>query len=308
MLLRTLSMIVCVLAGLSSSALAQVKFEHKVAESRTKKTEVVSHTTQRLTIAGQDIDTESDSRTTIRSAAGKRDSGGNLKVQSNVEDLQVTLKVQGTEYVFDSANPDKTSGSQFEILRPMHRATLRRTTTTTFNGDNKVAQIEFDQDPLNDIPDETRKLFQKQFDVEVIKETANQELDRFPMEAVKVGETWDRTSKLNLEGGQIMTLSTRYKYVGPTERDGKKLDKIETEVQSVDYTLAPDATLPFTLKASSLKTKDSKGELLFDRQQGEVAHSHARLQILGEISFVINGQDVPAQLDLKIESSSQLKN
>ncbi|MBS0263582.1 MAG: hypothetical protein JSS02_16695 [Planctomycetes bacterium] len=308
MLLRKILVVVCVLGGWSSTGLAQVKLVQKVAESTTKRTEVVSRTTQKLTIAGMEIDTESDSRTTVKTTAGKRDDSGNVQVQSNVENLQINLKVQGSDYVFDSANPDKATGSAFEILRPLHRGTLRRTTTTTFNNENRVSRIEFDQDPLNDIPDETRKMFQKQFDVEVLKETANQELDRLPTDPVKVGETWDRTSKMNLEGGQIMTLVTRYKYTGTIERDGKKYEKIESEVQSVDYTLGPDSTLPFTLKNSSLKPKDSKGEMLLDRERGEIVYSQATIQIVGDMTFVINNQDLPAKLDLKIESSSQPKN
>jgi hypothetical protein len=120
-----------------------------------------------------EIDTESDARTTVKVTTGKRDDGGNLKVQTKVEDLQLTVKVQGTEYMFDSSNPDNTGGSALEILRPLHKAVLQRVTTSTHNKDNKVVQIEFDQDPLNGLSDESRKLFKGQFDVETLKATAN---------------------------------------------------------------------------------------------------------------------------------------
>ena len=47
-------------------------------------------------------------------------------------------------------------------------------------------------------------------------------------------------SKLNLEGGQIMTLTTRYTYIGETEKNGRKYDKIDTKVLSVEFSLAAD--------------------------------------------------------------------
>jgi hypothetical protein len=307
MLLRKTLMTIGLVAALSAPALAQVKLEQKVLESKTTRTEAISRTTQKLTIAGMEIDTESDARTTVKTTAGKRDDTGNVKVQSTVENLQISAKVQGNEYVFDSSNPDKVSGSQLEILRPVHKASLQRITTTTYNKDNKVVQIEFDQDPLNGFDDNLRNLLKGQFDVEALKATANQELDRIPSEPVKVGDAWERVSKLNLEGGQTMTLSTRYAYVGETEKNGRKFDKIETKVLSVDYSLAADSSLPFTLKSSDLKSNDSKGELLFDRQAGQVVSSKATLQIVGDITFSVNNMDLPAKLDLKIESTSQPK-
>jgi hypothetical protein len=295
------------LTACCSPALAQVKLEHKLAESKTTRSEVTSRTTQKLTIAGMEIDTESDARTTVKVTTGKRDDGGHLKAQTKVEGLQLTVKVQGTDYVFDSSNPDNAGGSALEILRPLHKAILQRVTTSTHDKDNKIVQIEFDQDPLNGLSDDSRKLFKSQFDVENIKATANQELDRISSEPVKTGDSWERTSKLNLEGGQTMTMTTRYTYLGETEKNGRKLDKIETKVLSVDYGLAADSSLPLMLKSSDLKTSDSKGELLFDREAGEIVYSSSTLHITGDILFAANNVDLPAKLDLKIESSSQPK-
>jgi hypothetical protein len=295
------------LAALASAAQAQVKLEHKVTESKTSKSEVTSRTTQKLTIAGMEIDTESESRTTVKSTAGKRDDNGQVKVAGKVEELQINVKLQGTDYVFDSSNPDKAGSSPLEILRPLHKATMQRITTTTFDKNSRVANIEFDQDPLSGLSDDARKLFKGQFETEKLKAAANQELDRLPTDPVKKGDVWERTSKLNLEGGQVMTLTTRYTYAGETEQDSRKFDLIESQVLTVEYALTADSTLPFTLKASDLKASDSKGKLLFDRQKGEIVSSSATIQIKGDMTFVINNNDLPAKLDLKIETSTQPK-
>jgi hypothetical protein len=294
------------MAALSAPALAQVKLERKIPEGTTRTSEQVTRVEQKLTIAGMDTETESDSRVTVKVTTGKRDESGNIRVQEKIENMMITSKVQGTEYVFDSANPDKASGSALEMLRPVHKALSGRTTTTIWDKDNKITQIEFDQDALNRLADEVRKLVKDEMDPEKLKKAANEELERIPTEAVKKGDAWERTSKRSLGAGQMLTATTRFTYEGEVERDGKKLDKIVTKVLSVDLTLE-DSPLPLTIKSTDLKPTESKGELLFDRKLGQTISASSSVRIVGDITFVINNMELPSKLDLKMETSSQPK-
>src|SRR5262249_32311523 len=151
------------------------------------------------------------------------------------------------------------------------------------------AQIEFDQDPLNDLNDQVRTLVKDQFDVERLKKTANDELERLPAEPVKTGDSWERTTKLRLEGGQVMTFTTRYTYEGEIEKEGRKLDKVSSKVLSVDYTV--EDPVQFSAKSSDLKPAASKGELLFDRAAGQIVESSSSVQIVGDLTLVINGME-----------------
>jgi len=296
----------CLALTSSSLASGQVKFDRKIEEGKTSKVESVSRSEQKLTIAGMDIETSSDSRTVVRATAGKRDADGNLRIEEKVDSLQISVKIQGTEYEFDSANPEKTGGSPLEMLRPVHKGAVRRTTTTTYDKDNKVADIQFDQDPLNDLNDTVRALVKDQFDIERIKKAANEEIDRLPGELVKKGDSWERMTKLHLEAGQIMTFNTRYTYEGEIEKDGRKLDRISSKVLSVDYTI--ENPVQFSAKSSDLKPAASKGELLFDRAAGQIVESSSSVQIVGDLTLVINNMELPAKLDLKMESSTQKRN
>jgi len=306
MRLRKMVLTFSLMAALSAPALAQVKFERKIKEGSTKISEVTSHIEQKLTIAGMDIDTDSDTRMTVQTTSGKRDDSGNIRVQEKITGLMITSKVQGTEYVFDSANPDKTSGSALEMLRPVHKLVSGRTTTTVFDKENKIAQVEFDNDPLNGLSDEIRKLVKDEFDVEKIKKNANEELERLPSEPVNKGDAWERTTKRGLGAGQVMTATTRYTYEGEIEKDGKKLDKITSKVLSVDLTV-DDPQAQFMIKSSDLKPAESKGELLYDRKLGTTVSGNSSVRIVGDITLVINGMELPSKLDLKMESSSQPK-
>ena len=306
MRLRRIALTASLMAILSVPALAQVKLERKIVEGSTRTTEQVTRVEQKLTIAGMETETESDSRVTVKTTAGKRDDSGNIRVQEKIVNMMITTKVQGTEYVFDSANPDKASGSALEMLRPVHKALSGRTTTTVWDKENKIAQIEFDQDALNGLDDNVRNLVKDEVNPEKLKKAANEELERIPAEAVKKGDAWERTSKRSLGAGQMLTATTRYTYEGEIEKDGKTLDKITTKVLSVDLTLE-DSPLPLTIKSTDLKPAESKGELLFDRKLGMTVSGSSSVRIVGDITFVINNMELPSKLDLKMETTSQPK-
>jgi hypothetical protein len=294
------------MAALCAPALAQVKFERKFQEGSTKTSEVTTRTEQKLTINGMETETESDARITVTSTTGKRDDSGNIRVQEKITGLMITTKVQGTEYVFDSSNPDKAGGSALEILRPVHKLLSGRTSTTVYDKGNKIAQVEFDQDPLAGLSDDVRKLVKDEFDAEKIKKNANEEMERIPTEAVKKGDAWERTTKRSLGAGQILTATTRFTYEGEIQKDGKTLDKITSKVLSVDLTLE-DSPLPLTIKSTDLKPTESKGELLFDRKLGSTVSGTSSVRIVGDITFVINNMELPSKLDLKMETASQPK-
>jgi len=295
----------CLMIGASTPVSAQVKLVRKFREGSTHSVEVATRLEQKLAIAGMDTETESDTRTSVKVTVGKRDASGVLRIEEKVESLQISTKVQGTDYVFDSANPDKAGGGALEVMRPVHKALSGRTTTTTYDKDNKITQIEFDQDVLNGLSEDIRKLVKGQLDPETLKKAANEEIDRLPAEPVKTGDSWERTTNANLGAGQIMRIATRYTYDGEIEKDGRKLDRIVTKVLSTEFSLEADSPLPLTVKGSELKPAESRGELLFDREMGRVVSSTSFVQIVGDITFVINNMELPSKLDLKIETTMQ---
>ncbi|MBI3866150.1 MAG: hypothetical protein HY290_30085 [Planctomycetia bacterium] len=306
MLLRRTVLTLSLLGLCAAPALAQVKFERRIPENSTRIAEQTTRTEQKLTIAGMENETESDSRVTVKITVGKRDDSGNIRVQEKIESLMITTKIQGTEYMFDSSNPDSKGGSALEMLRPVHKAMAKRTSTTVFDKEGKVTQVEFDQDPLNGLDDAVRNLIKDEFNHDKIKKAANEENERLPSEPVNKGDSWERTNKRGLGAGQMLTVATRYTYEGEIEKDGKKYDRITSKVLSVELTLE-DSPLPFTIKSTDLKATESKGEMLYDRKEGRVISASTSVRIVGDLTFSINNMDLPSKLDLKMETSSQPK-
>lgn len=303
---RTTFAALSLLVMLCAPAFAQVKLERKVPEGKTSTVETSAKVSQKLTIAGMEVDSSSDTQSTSKFTNGKRDASGRIKVEEKISTLQTQIKAQGNEYLFDSANPDKAGTSSLEILRKVHQVQARRKTTKTYDKENKLVSIEYDENPLNDLDEATRAIVKDQLDPEKVKKAEIEEAGQIPANPVKKGESWEHTTKTNLGAGQVFTIATKYTYEGEVEKAGRKLDKITYTVKSVEYALE-DSPLPFTLKSGDLKAGESKGELLFDRALGTVVASTSTTSIKGDIVFVINGTELPSKLDLKMDISTTHK-
>ena len=285
----------------AGTASAQVRLEHKYLPG-THVAETTSKIDQKLSIAGMDTDTLAETKVKTTVTVGKRDGAGMVPIQEKIESMQVNTTVMGNQYTFDSAKPDEKGTSPLEILRDVHKALARRTTTTLMNKNNRVESIKDDNDVLGSLPVEVQQLVQSQFDTENQKKIANQQLDQFPTQPISKGESWERTETANFGAGQVMTFKTQMKYEGTVEKDGKKLEKITTKVLSADFALE-NSPLPFTLKGSSLKVPESEGVILFDLEAGRAVESSSSLRIVGDINFAIQTMDLPAKLDLKMSTS-----
>lgn len=306
MFLRKVALAFCVVGAISAVAHGQVSLQRKFKEGSTRTVDVTTNLDQTLVFGGMNSEVSSETRLVVTSNYGTRDSAGQLRIDETINSMQVNTKIMGSEYAFDSANPDSAGSSLLEILRPIHKAISGRKTTTVYDKNNAIVSIDFDQSVLNNVPEGARALVAGQFDPEQMKRAASEESQRLPSGPVKKGDTWERTSKLNLSAGQIMTSSTNYTYEGEVEKDGKKLDKITFKTTAVEFGLE-NSTLPFTVKSSDLKPVESKGEIWFDREAGEVLEQTAMVRIKGNIMFAMNDKEIPAELDLKMESSLKPK-
>lgn len=286
----------------ATAATAQVKLERKLIEGSSYTAETTVTVDQKLTLAGMETDTRNENRTTTRVTLGKRDDAGMLRAVEQVQSMQITMNVMGSEYRFDSNAPDEKGESMLEALRELHKGLARRKTTVVYDKTNRVAAIESDQDLLASLPDQVRDIVKGQLDPESLKAAANEELDQIPRGSVKPLDTWESTTRSNFGAGQIMKLTTKFTYEGTIEKGGRKLERITGKVQSVSFGLE-NSPLPFTVKSSDLKATESAEETLFDRELGRIVENNSKARIEGTIEFDFNGQVLPAKLDLKLSSA-----
>ena len=83
----------CCLFALCVESFGQVALEHKFVEDSSYTSEATNKIEQKLTIAGMDVDTSGDTRTTSKVTVGKREADGKLRVQDKVEAMTAAMTV-----------------------------------------------------------------------------------------------------------------------------------------------------------------------------------------------------------------------
>jgi len=286
---------------------AQVRIGPKLVEEQQTRREVTQESKQVLSIAGMDIDSNSQSRQLMSTKTGTRNGAGQITVTEVLEHLQVSISAQGMDYAFDSNSPDKAGTSALDaVLRSIHKATIGRTAVTTYDNENKIVGVAFQPDILATLSEESRKQVEDQLSPDALKKEAIQRLDRFPKSAVSKGDTWRVSEKKNLGSGQVMTFDIEFTYEGTINVDGQELEKITSKVVGVDFALEANSPLPFTVKNAKLKATESRGETMFDNRQGLSVSESDTTRIEGTMDFTINNMDLPVKLDLRLTTSQKL--
>lgn len=289
--------------GLTMPAMAQVKLEHKFVEGR----KTVMHTTlkikQTLTLGGMNLDTESDRFLILSAREDKRDADGKIRITQGIDKLTTTISLPGgLSLTFDSDTPDqKAENPALEPLLQLFRASTKAKTVFVRDRSGKVVSVEGLDKAAEDLPEALKG----EFDAERAKKAANQEMEVLPTDPVKVGDTWTRNSELQLGSGQVMAVTTEYKYLGEVKENGKTLHKIESKPTSVEFSIAADSKLPLKVTKSELKPTDSVATTLFDQDAGQMHSTKGKLHVVGVLDLEINGTPLPGKLDLTIESETK---
>jgi hypothetical protein len=300
-------MLIVLLAGSvnAGATAADVTLVHKYVPETSATTHLQQSTKQVLTLAGMDLESEVSQFIITTSKVGKREANGTLPIENVIDKMQSNLSLPGGNKIeFDSDTPDKKADNvAFQPLLDIFRVAAKTRSIMRLDKDNQVAAIELLDNPGEKVSDEFKSLF----DAEKRKKAAIRELGTLPDKPVKPGDSWTRTSESDLGAGQTLTLDTRYEYVGTEERDDKTLDRITLKVTDVSYAVEAKPGAAFAAKDSALKIDSSEGWYLFDRERGVVVTSESKVAIVGTLTLIINGQEFPGKLDLKLESKTTLQ-
>lgn len=279
---------------------AQVTLERKYMEGSKSVVHSDTKTTQTLTLAGMDLETKSSTFMVVNSTIGQRGADGTLKVEEKTNTLQSELTLPGGIMLqFDSANPDKKADNpMLEPILDIYRAMLRLPMTVELDAKNKIAEIKLPDGEYEKLPEAAKE----RFNPETRKKAAEQMHMYLPDGPVKMGDNWERSHEANLGGGQIMSFRTKYEYAGTVEQDGRTLDKITGKSFEVGFSITGNAMLQVT--KSDLKIAESATTILFDRELGAVASRTSKVQIVGPLTLVINGMELPGKVDLTIEEKN----
>lgn len=286
---------------------SQVLLAPKIPEGTKYVTDVSNLVTQTLTIAGMEVKTESDTAVRFAVDAAKRDDQGRISQRTKIESIRSNLMLPGGNVTFDSKiNLAKSDNEQYAFILDALKAMAEASFTVVVDTENHFVRVEGLADLVKpSLPQAAQDILKAQFSEARLKKQHEQGLAMFPGKPVKPGDTWDLTEEMDLGSGQILKVERRYEYVGTIERNGRMLDKISApDKKVVSLDVDANSTVPFKFGKTDLQIANSEGTILFDRQRGQVMDATRVMQVKGKLTLIIANMELPADLDLKIESKA----
>ena len=298
----------CLALCWAQTAQAQVKLEYKFPEGKALRYKTSTKTTQTLTLAGQNIDTESSQTLTVSSKVGKRRDDSSVPVEQKIESLKVELSLPGGISVnFDTSDPNaKIENEQLAFLGEVFKLTSEIQYTVVLDNQNKVKAIEGSEKLLEKaekLSPPARNAIRSRIEADTLKKSFEQELRHLPDILTRPGESWERTEVLDVGSGQTLTFQRKYEYVGTEKIGDKTLDKITGKTTKVELKQDPAAEADLKLVKSDVKVESADATILFDREAGHVVSSRGKVRIKGDdMTFSYKGMEIPGAVDLTIES------
>jgi hypothetical protein len=304
--------VACLALVWTQAVQAQVKLEHKYPEGEKLTYKTTSKTHQTLTLMGMEIETTDDRSMMVSRTTGKRRGDSTLPVERKVESLRAELSLPGgVTLKYDTTDPNaKIDNPGLAFLGDIFKLAGEVVYTIVLDDHNKVKAIEGTeklQEKTEKLDPQARDLIRSTFESDKLKKSFEQESQILPDVLARQGEPWERTQVVEIGGGQTLTFRKKYEYLGTEKKGDKTLDKIGNKVLEVKYNIDADSNLPLKAVKSNLKADSSEGVILFDREAGHVVSSRDKVRIKGDMTFSANGMDLPATLDLSIESEVELQ-
>jgi hypothetical protein len=193
------------------------------------------------------------------------------------------------------------------MLQPLldfYKARVGKSYTLVFGKDDRVKAVEGTEKIAESAPGNVGETIRRELNPDKLKKATNEALDVLPGKSVMKGDRWQRVQNMDVGGGQILTFTNYYEYMGTVEKEGKTLDKIGIFASEVKYSVEPDGMLPAQVVNSDLKIDSSTGALLFDRERGMFVENTHLVRITGPLTLSVNGMELPAKLDLTIDTVS----
>ena len=291
----TLALLIAPLAS------AQIIIKPRVEAPGSFETNLLFKVQQTLSIMGQDIDTASVRKVTAKTDVSKPDSAGNVTYSSKYSAFENKLTLPGgVEIEFDSNGENTPQGTQLDFMLPLLAALSKSTTTIVYDKNGDVMKMEVKAEGLDTLDGQAKAMLGGELDSDALTEKAQNVLDDFHDKPVKVGDSWESETTLDLGQGAVFELTSSQKYVGTVQQDGKTLHQVEIKYTEVDFEQPAATPGAPAVTESDLEIITGTSTLLFDAEKGRIVTSKLNLEVAGEITLTIANMDLPAKLTLEI--------
>lgn len=290
--------------GLVVPAFAQdsADLKWKFEKDKTFYQEMSTTTKQSMKVMGMDITQNHNQTFWFSWTPVAQDKDKNWQIKQKIIGVQMDIEISGNKISYDSRK-DAGTGS---TLAEFFKALVGSEFTLTINPKMEVVKIDGREEFLKKLSQTNpmmEPLLKQILGEEAMKQMADPAFAVVPDKAVKKGDTWKKSSKMNM--GPIGSYDTEYTYTYEG-KDGK-LDKIkiDTTLKYTAPTTDGGAVLPFKIKSADLKSKDASGTVLFDNEKGRVDSTEVKLKLDGKLTIDIGG--TTTDVDLSQEQTTRVK-
>jgi hypothetical protein len=224
------------------------------------------------------------------------------RIKQRIEGVQIDLQISGTQIAYDSF---KDAAATNNPLADFFKALIGAEFILTVGPDMKVTKVEGKDEflkKLTNVNQQMEPLLKQILSEDALKQMSDPAFAMVPDKPVKAGDTWKRTSRLNMGpiGTYESTMTYTFEGMDEKEKDLARI-KVATELKFVPPAAAAGAaaTLPFKIVSADLKTKDATGTILFNVAQGRLHSSDLSLTLDGKISIDVSGMTSEVELNQK---------
>jgi hypothetical protein len=283
-----------------------IKLAWKFEKDKTFYQEMKTETKQTMKVMNQEI-TQNQEQTFYFSWTPKeQDKDKNWVISQKIEGIKMNINIGGNPVTYDSTKGDAAGGTA-NPLADFFKALIGSEFKLTVNPtDGKVLKIEGREEFVKRLVSANQQMapmLNQILSDDALKQMADPAFSVLPGKEVKPGDTWERTSKLNM--GPIGTYETTYKYTFDGMQDKLAKISVKTDLKYTQPAENVQAQLPFKIEKADLKSSDGTGTILFDNEKGRLVSSDMSLKLAGKLTIKIGG--TPTDVDLTQEQKTTVK-
>jgi hypothetical protein len=254
--------------------------------------EMTTQTDQALKVLDQQVK-QKQSQTFIMSWTPEKQDGDRWVVKMKVEAVKLKIEIGDTKIAFDSTKPKAAKGGP---LDDFFGALVGSEFHVTLDSAGKVHSVEGREAVVKKLAaanPETETMLRQVLNEDALKQMCNPMIVSAPRREVEKGDYWVKEDCTDL--GPVGTTVASWQYVHMGKEN--KLIKLKAEAVKFEYEApAAGGALPFTVKASNLKTKNATGTILFDPEKGRLHSAEMVMDMEGDMTIEVGGQESKVEL------------
>ncbi len=265
--LRKKPLLVALLSAWSLAALpatAQTTLRYKFKEGDALKYVVEQKMKMTMSIMGKDIDMNMDQSSEMGWSVGKVNDKGDAEITVKFGRSKMSMNSPMGKVEVDSNSTQQPDDQFGQILYKVVKGLAEMEVTATVSPLGEFSDLK--------IPDKSLKALQNipggeafgdLLSPDGLKRMMSQSGIVMPKEPVTAGKTWNSKNEMKLPFGKMIA-EIEYKYAGPTEKDGRTLEKITLKPKAE---IQPGKDAPIAMK---VKSQEGTGTALFDNAAGKL--------------------------------------